>query len=396
MHRIALQLRRALHPALAVFTAFLLGAVMIVLTDFEHLRQFDTDPVAAIGGALSGVINGYPAMLAGAIGDPGRILTAVQSGNAKDVAAALRPISETLISATPFIFAGLGLAVSFQAGLFNLGVEGQFLIGGLGASITATLVAGHLAPPVALVVAVFGGIIAGGAYGFIPGFLKARTGAHEVITTLMLNGIAPSLAFLIVEFIDLAGPASAIPAVPRILDLPTIRVDYGFVVALAMAVVVSVLLFRTTLGFELRASGFSRAAARRAGIQPGRTMILAMSLSGALVGMGSAFFGLGPAQGFAGGPSNDFGNVAIALALLAGRRPGGVVIAAVLYGALTTGAKSMVIATGIPLALLTVIVAFAIMFVAAPDLTRSIWRLRPPKSSTESGANTPAGPPVSI
>ena len=148
-----------------------------------------------------------------------------------------------------------------------------------------------------------------------------------------------------------------------------------------MAAVVSFLLFRTTRGFELRATGFSRAAARGAGIRPGRTTILAMSLSGGLVGMGSAFFGLGPAQGFSGGPTSDFGYVAIALALLAGRRPGGVVVAALLYGALTTGAKNMVIVTGIPLALLVVIVAFAIMFVAAPELTRSIWRLRPPAPS---------------
>ena len=112
--------------------------------------------------------------------------------------------------------------------------------------------------------------------------------------------------------------------------------------------------------------------------------------------MGSAFFGLGPAQGFSGGPTCDFGYVAIALALLAGRRPGGVVVAALLYGALTTGAKSMVIVTGIPLALLVVIVAFAIMFVAAPDLTRSIWRLGAAKPLTETGANPPAGPTISL
>ena len=184
--------------------------------------------------------------------------------------------------------------MSFHAGLFNLGVDGQFLIGGLGASITGALVAGHLPPLLALVVAVAGGTIAGGAYGFVPGFLKARTGAHEVITTLMLNGVAPDLAFLIVGLIDLSGPPP-IPEVPRIIDLPTIRVDYGFFVALAMAAVVSFLLFRTTRGFELRATGFSRTAARGAGIRPGRTTMLAMSLSGGLVGLGSAFFGLGPA-----------------------------------------------------------------------------------------------------
>ena len=133
MQRIRDELRRARQPALALLTAFLLGAIVIVLTDFEHLRLIGTDPLAAIGGALAGVLDGYAAMFSGAIGDPGRIVAAIRSGTTDDIAAALRPISETLISATPFIFAGLGLAVSFRAGLFNLGVDGQFLIGGLGA-----------------------------------------------------------------------------------------------------------------------------------------------------------------------------------------------------------------------------------------------------------------------
>ncbi|HEX5828869.1 MAG TPA: ABC transporter permease [Candidatus Limnocylindrales bacterium] len=379
MHGIRDGLIGARTPALALVTAFLLGALVIVLTDFESLGGLGADPLGALRGAIAGVLEGYPVMLAGAIGDPGRILTAFQTGNPEDIAAALRPISETLVSATPFIFAGLGLVVSFHAGLFNLGVEGQFLIGGLGAAITAALVAGTLAPPLALAIAVLGGIIAGGAYGFVPGLLKARTGAHEVITTLMLNGIAPNLAYLVAGWIVLSAPADAIPAVPPLIDLRTIRVDYGFVVALAMAVAVSLLMSRSTLGFELRTAGHSMRAAAAAGIRPGRTTVLAMTLSGALVGMGSAFYALGPALGTGGGPPWDFGYVAIALALLAGRRPGGVVIAAVLYGALTTGAKSMVVATGIPLALLTVIVAFAIMLVAAPGLTRWIWRLRPPQ-----------------
>ena len=389
MQRIRDALRRARLPALAVFTAFILGAIVIVLTDFEHLREIGTDPLGALGGALGGVLEGYPALLAGAIGDPGRIGVAIQSGNAEDVAAALRPLSETLVSATPFIFACLGLAVSFQAGLFNLGVDGQWYIGSLGAFLAATLVAGHLPPLLALVVAVIGGTVAGGGYAFIAGFLKARTGAHEVITTLMLNGLAPSVAFLIVSVISLPPPQVALPVVPPLIDLRTVRVDYGFVVALGMAVLVSLLLFRSTLGFEFRATGFSRVAARGAGIRPGRTMMLAMFVSGGLVGMGSAFFGLGPAQGFSGGPVYDLGYLAVALALLAGRRPSGVVLVALLYGALTTGAKNMVIVTGIPLALLTVIVAFAIMLVAAPDLTRSIWRLKPPRPSAESAATTP-------
>ncbi len=297
MHRIGDALRRAVVPALAVLTAFIVGAIVIVLTDVEHLQQIGTDPIAAIGGALGGVIDGYPALVSGAIGDPGRIVAAIQSGDPDDVARALRPISETLVSATPFIFAGLGLAVSFQAGLFNLGVDGQFVIGGLGAFITATLVAGSLPPPLVLVIAVAGGTVAGGAYGFVPGYLKARTGAHEVITTLMFNGLAPAVAFLMVQPFDLSGPSAAIPVVPRLIDLATIRVDYGFVVALAMAAVVSFVLFRTPVGFELRATGFSRTAAAGAGMRPDRITILAMSVSGGLVGMGSALFGLGPCRG---------------------------------------------------------------------------------------------------
>jgi simple sugar transport system permease protein len=377
MQRIRDELRRAFVPALALVTAFFLGAIVIVLTDFEHLRHIGPDPLAAIGGALVGVFDGYRAMFSGAIGDPGRVVAAIQSGNADDIAAAIRPISETLVSATPFIFVGLGLALSFHAGLINLGADGQFLMGAVGASLTVIFLAGYLPPFLALVAALVGGTIAGAAYGFVPGFLKARTGAHEVITTLMLNGVAPNLAFLIFGSISFSGPPVAIPAVPRLLDLPTIRVDYGFVVAVAMAAVVSLLLFRTTRGFELRATGFSRTVAHGAGMRPGRTTMLAMSLSGGLVGMGSAFFGLGPAGG-AGGAPFDLGYVALALALLAGLRPSGVVLAALFYGALTTGAKDMVIVTRIPLALLVVIVAFAIMFVAAPGLTRSIWRLSAP------------------
>ena len=313
MQRIRDELRRLLVPALALVTAFFLGAIFIVLTDFEHLRHIGTDPLAAIGGSLVGVFDGYRAMFSGAIGDPGRILGAIQSGNAEDIAAAIRPISETLVSATPFIFVGLGLAVSFHAGLFNLGADGQFLMGGVGASITVLIVAGHLPPLLALVAALLGGTVVGGAYGFVPGFLKARTGAHEVITTLMLNGVAPNLAFLVFGsidtfgLIDFSGPPPTIPAVPRVIDLPTIRVDYGFVVAVVMAVVVSVLLFRTTRGFELRATGFSRTAARGAGMRPGRTTMLAMSLSGGLVGMGSAFSASGPPGGSRAGHRTTWG-----------------------------------------------------------------------------------------
>jgi simple sugar transport system permease protein len=385
--RLAELARRAVVPALALVTAFVLGAVLIVLTDFEHLRNLGSDPVGSLAGALGGVFEGYGAMFSGALGDPGRIVTAIQSGTPNDIASAIRPLTETLVSATPFIFVALGLAVSFHAGLFNLGADGQFLIGGFGVVMTASLLGG-LPPFVVLVGALGGGALFGAAYGFVPGFLKARTGAHEVITTLMLNSIAPAvpgLVFLALSGIDFGRlGAASVPEVPLLFDLRAIRLDWGFVVAVLMAPVVSFLLFRTNLGFELRATGFSRTAARAAGINPGRSTMAAMALSGGLIGLGSAFFVLGPGVGFGGGPSGDMGYVALALALLAGLRPSGVVLAAVLYGALTSGAKNMVIATGIPLALLVVIIAVALMFVAAPGLTRSIWRVGPARPATPS------------
>ena len=375
--------RRAIVPTLALISAFFLGAILIVVTDFEHLQRFGTDPFGALAGAIGGVFDGYGWMFAGAIGDPGRIVAAIQSGDSSDIANAIRPISETLLSATPFIFVGLALAVSFRAGLFNLGADGQFLIGGFGATLTAILFNGLLPPFLVLVVALAGGAAFGAAYGFVPGFLKVRTGAHEVITTLMLNPVAPSLAFLVARSVEFGGSPAPLPKVPLIFDIPTIRLDYGFVAALVVAAAVSFLLFRTTLGFELRATGFSRSAARGAGMRPGASTMLAMSLSGGLAGLGSAFFALGPASGIGGGPTMDMGYVALALALIAGLRPGGVVIVALLYGALNNGAKNMVIVAGLPLALLVVIIAFALMFVAAPGLIRSIWRVGPAKDAEQ-------------
>ena len=370
-------LRRAVLPSLAVLTALILGAILIVLTDFEHLSHLGSDPAGALGGALGEVVDGYGAILAGAIGDPARILAAVQGGNPADIAGAIRPLTETLLIATPFIFVSLALAISFHAGLFNLGAAGQFQIGGLGAALVASLLVGP--PPVVVLGAgLAAGALFGGGYGFIPGFLKARTGAHEVITTLMLNLIAPNVTLFVATSGVFGQGNQPTASVPLIFDLPTIRLDYGFVAALLVAAAVSLLLFRTTLGFELRAAGFSRSAAHAAGIRPGGVTMVAMALSGGLIGLGSAFFLLGPANGIGAPPTFGFGYAALALALIGGLRPSGIVLIALLYGALNTGASRMVIETGIPLAVLGAIIGFALMFVAAPGLVRSIWRIRAP------------------
>lgn len=378
-------------PVLAIVTAFVVGAFLIVVTDFDHLALIGTDPLGAIGGAIDVVIRGYGAMLTGSIGDVGRIATAIQGGSERDVAKAIRPATEALLSTTPVIFIALGVGLALHARLFNFGADGQFAMGSFGAILGASLLDGVLPAAAVLVGAIAIGTLFGAGYGFLPGLLKARTGAHEVITTLMLNSLTGFFQFLL--FAALAGlvpPAAGppiIPSIPRIFDVETIRLDWSFAVALVMAPVVSWVLFRTRLGFELRATGYSPTAARAAGMQPGRAMVLAMSMSGGLVGMGGAVLALGVAGGMTG---TREGFVALALALIAGLRPSRIVLACLLYGALNNGAKTMVIETGTPLDLLVVVIAIVLMFVAAPGVIRSIWRVRAP--ALEDSTFRPTGP----
>jgi simple sugar transport system permease protein len=391
MKRLGDLLRRAVVPGLALVTAFALGAILIVVTDFEHLNAIARDPLGALGRAVDVVIRGYGAMLTRAIGDPGRIATALGTGTERDIAAAIRPATEALLFATPIVFVSLAVGVAFHAGLFNFGTDGQFLLGGLGAAIAAVTLEGVAPQSVILVAAVILGSLVGAAYGFIPGALRARTGAHELITTLMLNTIAAQIVLYALRSSAFGKPLAPIASMPRIFELPTIRLDWSFVVALVVAVAVSLLLFRTTVGFELRSTGFSRTAARSSGMRPGRAMTMAMSISGGLAGMGGALLALGPAGGVSGiGP---FGLVALALALIAGLRPSAIVLVALLYGALNNGAKGMVIETGVPLDLLVVVIALALMFVAAPSLIRTIWRIRPGVREVEPAATRPPGAP---
>lgn len=405
MSRVRDLLRRGALPVLSVVTGLLFGAVVIVLTDFEHLSEIGTDPLAAISGAVGGVTNAYGALISGALGDPARIVTAFQTGDPTDIARAIRPITETLVSTMPLIFTGLGVAISFRAGMFNIGGGGQLMLGALGATIAAIALAGKVPSPVILFAALGASVLAGGFWGFIPGFLKARTGAHEVITTIMLNLIGSLVVFFALrnDFLRAAGGTAPISKnlapivdVPNIIDLPGLRLDYGFVVALLMAVAVSWLLFKTTKGYELRAAGFNLTAARYAGMSAGGSMMVAMTLSGALAGLGGGFMVIGTVGQLSPDLSGSVGFTAIALALLGGLRPSGVVIAALLFGALTQGGKLMGVQSGIPFELLSFIMALVIMFVAAPGLVRGLWRIkaRAPRETDPTPASpaTPASP----
>ena len=393
MKQVTSVLRRLAVPLLAVLTALIFGGIVIILTDFDNLQKIGTDPLGTLGGAVEGVVAAYGAMLAGAFGDPGRILTASQTGNANDISRAIRPLTESLVSATPLIFTGLAISISFRAGMFNIGGDGQLLMGAMAATIAAIGLDGVVPSGLILIATLGVATLGGAAWGFVPGFLKARTGAHEVITTIMLNYIGSLVVFFILTTNPgLRNPGNSTPVskeltpivdVPNLINLPNIRLDFGFVVALLMAVGVSWLLFRTTKGFELRAAGFSPTAARYAGISAGGQMMLAMSLSGGLCGLAGGFLVIGTVGQMSPDLSGGLGFTAIALALLAGLRPTGVVLSALLFGALTQGGKRMGIDTGIPVDLLVFIMALVIMFVAAPGLIRSIWRVRVSKPAPE-------------
>jgi ABC-type uncharacterized transport system permease subunit len=383
VNRLRRTLGSAVIPVLAIVTAFLVGSVVLFVTDFNNLSLLPTDPSAAIGGALGTIGAAYSAMIVGAFGDPTVIIVALGSGEPKELAAAIRPITETLVAATPLIFTGLAVAVSFRSGVFNIGVEGQLIIGAFGATTAALVLQGQPAALI-LVVAMLVGIASGAMWGFIPGFLKVRTGAHEVITTIMLNYIAAQVVLfgLRSDFLRQVGSSQPISKVmstfvdiPLIIDLPAIRLHYGFILALVMAAVVSWFLFKTTKGFELRAAGFNLTAARYAGIGAGGSIILAMMISGGLAGLAGTVETIGTVGQLSPDVSPGYGFTAIALALLAGNRPSGIVAAALLFGALRTGGGLMQVKTGIPVDLLGFIQALVIVFVAAPLLIRSIYRM---------------------
>ena len=283
----------------------------------------------------------------------------------------VRPLSETLVAATPLIFGGLAFALAYRAGMFNIGVEGQLVLGGLAAGWVGAQALGvpklvHL--PLALAAA----MLVGGLWGALPGALKARTGAHEVITTIMLNYVAARIsAYAVGSNGPLKGSASlpaTDPTVPAATLDPLIegqRVHVGLPLALVVAALLWYLLFRTTFGYRVRAVGLSRGAAAYAGINWGRTITLAMLGSGLLAGLGGAAEVLGLQGRYYDKFSPGYGFTAIAIGLVGRNHPAGVVLAAVLLGALNSGATAMQSAAGTSKELVQILQALVILAVAA-------------------------------
>ena len=369
-------------PLLAVFTALVIGAFIIVLSDPEFYKAFPSDPIGAIVEGLRNVAAAYQALFTGSIGSPTEIVAALASGDTAAMKDTLQPMSETLLSATPLIFAGLAVAVGFRAGLFNIGVEGQLYVGAIFAVYVGFAFTG-LPWFIHLPLAIAAGMLGGALWGFVPGFLKAKTGAHEVIVTIMMNYISYQLVMLVLKTEGFQRPGRDDPISQNVLPsamlgalIEGLRVHWGFILALVAAAIVSWILFRSTKGYEFRAVGLNPGAAKYAGMNISRTIILAMVTSGALAGLAGTSEMLGTSGRLTPGFSPGYGFDAIAIALIGGSRPSGVVAAAILFGALRAGSTPMQAATGTPVDLVVVIQALIIMFVAAPALVRAIYRIK--------------------
>ncbi|NPV87501.1 MAG: ABC transporter permease [Anaerolineae bacterium] len=369
-------------PFLAVVTGLLLGGVFIILTSEEVYAAFRQSFGSGLLAAWRAAWQSYVALFTGAIGDPARIVAALQSGDGLEIRRAFNPILESLVNTTPYIFGGLAVALGFRAGVFNIGVEGQIFIGAATCAFVGYSVSG-LPAILHIPLALLAGALGGALWGFIPGWLKAKTGGHEVINTIMMNYIAFRLSDWLLRG-PMKAPGQHNPVSPKILEtamLPRffespIRFHLGFFIALAVAYLVYWFMFKTTWGFDLRMVGANPHAGRYAGSNVTRNIVLAMTLSGALAGLAGANEVMGVNHNLAMAFSSGYGFDSIALALLGNNHPLGVVLASLLFGTLRNGATRMQVAAGIPIDIIAILQAMILMFIAAPAIIRTIYRLR--------------------
>ena len=383
---------------LAVLTALILSSILILAADSEvrytatYLLNRPGDFLHATASTLS---EAYSSLLRGALFD-WRATTGVRM---------IRPITDTLTNATPLIIAGLGMAVAFRAGLFNIGGQGQMILGAITACYVG--IAWNLPPVAHLLVAVVGAALGGLVWGGIAGVLKARTGANEVIVTIMLNSIAAHLLSQVLSLKAFNGEGEtgnrksltvADTAQYPWLAGDSFRLHAGFLLALLVAVAVWWLMERSRLGFQLRATGLNADAARTAGMSVPWVTSLVMMISGALCGLAATAPVLGTQKSMDESVVGTIGFDAITVALLGRSRPVGTVLAGLLFGALRAGGTAMQAAPGTHIKIVLVLQSTIVLFIAAPPLIRAIFRLperREPLGGTDpSPASVPAAAPA--
>lgn len=350
---------------LAVFTALLIGAVIIWVTRASELRSAGQPWDQVIYEANNLVVSAYGGLFEGAVGSP-------------------RALSGSLIYCTPYVLAGLAVALGFQCGLFNIGVEGQLYMGALCATIVGFTITG-LPIYVHLPLAVAAGALGGAVWGAIPGALKAITGAHEVINTIMMNYIAVKTVDYLVKN-PLKDASATLERTPFVAEtarfpllIPELNVHSAVLISFAAIALVWYFLFKTTWGFEIRTVGVNPGAARYAGMSVKRNFVLAMAISGALAGLGGMDVILGRPSEYAlkAAFSTGFGFDSIAVAMLAKSHPFGIFPAAFLWGALRNGAGLMQVrAQAISIDLVNIIQGLVIVFIAADQIIRWLYRLR--------------------
>jgi simple sugar transport system permease protein len=370
----------AIISVLAIVLALIVGGVMIAFTDedvraaaqYFFARPMDT--ITAIWDAVSGA---YIALFQGAIYNFG----------APTFARAIRPLTETLTFATPLIAAGLGVALAFRIGMFNIGGRGQMLMAAAAAGWVGFSL--DLPFPLHMLVALLAGLIAGALWAGIAGFLKARTGAHEVIVTIMLNYVAFYLISWMLRTPGLLqAPGSNNPKTPPMKETaifpellgPQYNLHFGFILVIIATIVVWWILSRSSLGFKFRAVGENPNAARVAGIDVKNMYVYGMLISGALIGLAGVNQVLGTiTTGFSADIDAGIGFDAITVALLGRSTPWGTFAAGVLFGAFKAGGFAMQAAEGVPIEIVTVVQSLIVLFIAAPPLVRAIFRLPSPE-----------------
>ena len=375
-------------PFLAFIFAFFIGGIIIVLSDAVVMAQISS-PGKFLTSAAAKIGNSYLAIFQGSVFD-------INLSRTSGVLNGFYPLSETIVTSTPLILGGLSVALAFRSGLFNIGAQGQFIFGAIGASYVGFNY--NFSPVLHVTIAILVGILFGGLFGVLVGLLKAKTGAHEVIVTIMLNYIAALFILLLLKTTRFLRPGRQDPLAPEVnpsAQLPKLfgedlRIHVGIFIAILAAVFVWWLLNKSTLGFKFRAVGANANAARTAGISIPFVTTITMFICGGLAGLGGAVHILGTEYSLAAGIAGSIGFDAITVALLGQATPIGTVFGALLFGALQTGGRTLLSNTGTSPDIVQVIQALIVLFIAAPALMKSIFLVKKSfadKSMTAKGWN---------
>ena len=375
-------------PFLAFIFAFFIGGIIIVLSDAVVMAQISS-PGKFLTSAAAKIGNSYLAIFQGSVFD-------INLSRTSGVLNGFYPLSETIVTSTPLILGGLSVALAFRSGLFNIGAQGQFIFGAIGASYVGFNY--NFSPVLHVTIAILVGILFGGLFGGLVGLLKAKTGAHEVIVTIMLNYIAALFILWLLKTTRFLRPGRQDPLAPEVnpsAQLPKLfgedlRIHVGIFIAILAAVFVWWLLNKSTLGFKFRAVGANANAARTAGISIPFVTTITMFICGGLAGLGGAVHILGTEYSLAAGIAGSIGLDAITVALLGQATPIGTVFGALLFGALQTGGRTLLSNTGTSPDIVQVIQALIVLFIAAPALMKSIFRVKKSfadKSMTAKGWN---------